>query len=125
MCHKKYRNVSILEKVSNVWTHVVCMCGGNSLRVNVPHKVPFVGTLNLCLKMPDTEQKTRTQSDHPGLRKCQKTAEKYQFLISCKIWQFLDVFSSHDDWINFSSFALCQASQDTSLEYFGELFFYL
>ena len=23
-------------------------------------KVPFVGTLNLCLKMPDTEQKTRT-----------------------------------------------------------------
>ena len=26
-------------------------------------KVPFVGTLNLCLKMPDTEQKTRNQSD--------------------------------------------------------------
>ena len=31
--------------------------------------------------------------------------------------QFLDVFSSHDDWTNFSSFALCQASQDKSLEY--------
>ena len=28
-------------------------------------KVPFVGTLNLCLKMPHTEQKTRIQSDHP------------------------------------------------------------
>ena len=39
-------------------------------------KVPFVGTLNLCLKMPDTEQKTRTHSDHPGLRKPQKTDEK-------------------------------------------------
>ena len=25
-------------------------------------KIPFVGTLNLCLKMPDTEEKTRTQS---------------------------------------------------------------
>ena len=41
-------------------------------------KVPFVGTLNLCLKMPDTEHKTRTHSDHPGLKKRQKTDEKYQ-----------------------------------------------
>ena len=73
-------------------------------------KVPFVGTLNLCLKMPDTEQKTRTQSDHPGLRKRQKTDEKYQFLISCKFQQFLDVFSAHVDRIEFWSFALCQAS---------------
>ena len=38
-------------------------------------KVPFVGTLNLCLKMPDTEQKTRTQSDQYGLRKRPKNAE--------------------------------------------------
>ena len=29
----------------------------------------------------------------------------------------MDVFSSNDDRINFLSFALCQASQDTSLEY--------
>ena len=40
-------------------------------------KVRFVGTLNLCLKMPDTEQKTKTQSDHPGLRKRQKTDDKH------------------------------------------------
>ena len=47
-------------------------------------KVPFVGTPNLCLKMPDTEQKTRTQYDHPWLRKRQKTGQKHQFLIFCK-----------------------------------------
>ena len=40
-------------------------------------KVPFVGTLNLCLKMPNTEQNTRIQSDHPGLRKRQKTDDKH------------------------------------------------
>ena len=50
-------------------------------------KVHFVGTLNLCLKMPDTEQKTITQSDHPGLRKRQKLQkfvrnQKLVFLIS-------------------------------------------
>ena len=39
-------------------------------------KVPFVCTLNLCLKMPDTDQKTRTQSDQLGLRKRPKTADK-------------------------------------------------
>ena len=39
-------------------------------------KVPFVGTLNLCLEMPDTEQKTRTHSENPGLRNRQKTDEK-------------------------------------------------
>ena len=38
-------------------------------------KVPFVGSLNLCLKMPDTEQKTRTQSDQYGLRKGPNTAD--------------------------------------------------
>ena len=40
-------------------------------------KVPIAGTLNVCYKMPDTEQKTRIQSDHTGLRKRQKTDEKY------------------------------------------------
>ena len=47
-------------------------------------KVPFVGTLNLYIKIPDTEQNTRTQSDHLGLRKRPKTNEKHQFLILCK-----------------------------------------
>ena len=36
-------------------------------------KVPLVGTLNLCLKMPEKMQKTRNESDHPGLRKRPKT----------------------------------------------------
>ena len=56
--------------------------------------------------MRDTEQKTRTQSDHPGLRNRQKTDEKDQFLISYKFQQFLDVFSDHADRIEFWSFAL-------------------
>ena len=38
-------------------------------------KVPFVGTPNLCLKMPDTEQKTRTQSNQLGLRNHPNTVE--------------------------------------------------
>ena len=67
--------------------------------------------------MPDTKQKTRTQSNHHVVRKPQKTDEKYQFLISCKFQQFLDVFSAPVDRIEFWSFALCQASWDTSLEY--------
>ena len=50
-------------------------------------KVPFVGTLNLCLKMPDTEQKTRTQSNHTGLRKHKKPDEKHRFLLLCKFQQ--------------------------------------
>ena len=80
-------------------------------------KVPFVGTLNLCLRMPDTKQKTRIQSDHPGLRKRPKTAEKPPIWISTNFEQFWDVFSAQEDQIEFWSFALCQASQDTSLEY--------
>ena len=38
-------------------------------------KVPFVGTLNLCLETPDTMQKTRHRSELPGLRKRPKTVE--------------------------------------------------
>ena len=76
-----------------------------------------MGTLNLCLKMPDTMQKTRHKSDHPGLRKRSKTIENWVKSNFVLFQQFLDVFSSHDNRINFSSFALCQASQDTSLEY--------
>ena len=36
-------------------------------------KVPHVGTLNLCLKIPEKMQKTRNDSDHPGLRNRPKT----------------------------------------------------
>ena len=39
-------------------------------------KVPLVGTLNLCLKMPEKMQKTRNESDHPGLRNHPKTIKK-------------------------------------------------
>ena len=35
-------------------------------------KVCRVGTLNLCLKVPEQMQKTRNQFDHPRLRKRQK-----------------------------------------------------
>ena len=80
-------------------------------------KVPFVGTLNLCLETPDTMQKTRHKSELPGLRKRPKTVENWVKSNFLFFLQFLDVFSSYDDRINFSSFALCQASQDTSLEY--------
>ena len=44
-------------------------------------KVPLVGTLNLYLVTPDAMQKTKNWSDHPGLRKRPKTAEKLQYLI--------------------------------------------
>ena len=38
-------------------------------------KVWVVGTLNLCLKVPEKMQKTRNQSDHPKLRKRPKTVK--------------------------------------------------
>ena len=73
-------------------------------------KVPFVGTLNLCLKMPDPEQKTKNQSDHQELRKRPKTAEICRVSKIVVFHQFFDVFSAQDGRIKFSSFALCQAS---------------
>ena len=73
-------------------------------------KVPFVGTLNLCLKMPDTVQKTRTQSDQPGLRKHPETTEICKNSKIGIFHQFFDNFSAQDDRIEFWSFALCQAS---------------
>ena len=39
-------------------------------------KVHFMGTVNLYLVRPDAMQKTKTWSEHPGLRKQPKTAEK-------------------------------------------------
>ena len=80
-------------------------------------KVPFVETLNLCLKMPDTEEKTRNQSDHQELRKRPKTADICRVSKIGVFHQFFDVFSVKDGRIEFSSFALCQTSWDTSLEY--------
>ena len=41
-------------------------------------KVCLVGTLNLCLKVPEKMQKNRDESDHSGLRKLQKAAKKLQ-----------------------------------------------
>ena len=38
--------------------------------------------------MPDTEQKTRTQRNHPGLRKRQKTDEKNAFRYSANFSSF-------------------------------------
>ena len=37
--------------------------------------MPDVGSLNLCLKMPDSMQKESAQSDHPIQRKRPKHAE--------------------------------------------------
>ena len=76
-----------------------------------------MGTLNLCLKMPEKMQKTTNKFDHPGLRKRPKTVENWTKSNIVIFLQFLGVFSAQDDRINFSSFALHQASQDTSLEY--------
>ena len=41
-------------------------------------KVCLVGTLNLCLKVPDKMQKTRGESDLSRLRKLPKIAKKTQ-----------------------------------------------
>ena len=41
-------------------------------------KACLVGTLNLCLKVPDMMQKTRDVSYYSGLRKCPKNAVKRQ-----------------------------------------------
>ena len=64
-------------------------------------KVPLVGTLNLCLKMPNPEQKTRTQYDQHGLRNRPKTAEICKKLKIGIFHQFFDVFSAQDDRIEF------------------------
>ena len=49
--------------------------------------------------MPDTEQKTRTQSDQHGLRKRPKTAEICKKSKIGIFHQFFDVFSAQDDRI--------------------------
>ena len=73
-------------------------------------KVPFVGTLNLYLVTPDAMQKTKNWSDDPGLRKRPKTVENWTKSYIVIFLLFLGVFSAQDDRIDFSSFALRQAS---------------
>ena len=108
---KTFSLLALFSRCPTAIAQGLSKCTGPLYRSKIKFlKVPLVGTLNLCLKMPEKMQKTRNESDHPGLRKRQKTDEKYQFLISCKFQQFLDVFSAHVDRIEFWSFALCQAS---------------
>ena len=65
-----------------------------------------MGTLNLCLKMPDKMQKTRNESDYPGLRKHPKTGEKWSILILVNFLWSWDDFSAKDDRIHYFAFFL-------------------
>ena len=51
------------------------------------------------------------------LRKRPKSGQNLPIWNIASFSHFLDVFSAQDERINFSSFACCQASWDTSLEY--------
>ena len=51
-----------------------------------------MGTLKLCLKMLEKMQKTRNESDHPGLRKRPKTGEKWPILILVNFLWVFEVF---------------------------------
>ena len=64
-------------------------------------KVHLVGTLNLCLKMPEKMQKTRNESGHPVLRKPPKTIKNLPKSKLAIFHEFLDVFSAQDDRIHF------------------------
>ena len=79
-------------------------------------KVPLVGTLNLCLKMPDSIKKVWAQSDQYDPRKNPKTIENLLFWQFPIFWHILDVFSAQDDPIELKPFPLNQAS-DRSLKY--------
>ena len=60
-----------------------------------------MGTLNLCLRVPEKMQKTRDKSYPFRLRKLPKTAPKLQNLNLADFLQFLGVFVVGDDKINF------------------------
>ena len=60
-----------------------------------------MGTLNLCLRVPEKIQKTRDECDAFRLRKLPKTARKLQNINSADFLQFLDVFSVRGDQIDF------------------------
>ena len=80
-------------------------------------KVPHVGTLSLCLEMPNSMKKVWAQSDQCEPRKSPKTIENLLFWQFPIFWHILDVFSAQDDPIELKPFPLNQASRDTSLEY--------
>ena len=61
-----------------------------------------MGTLNLCLKVPDKMQKTRGESDYSRLPKNYFTLQKLNLV---NLFQLLYVFSVLDNWIDFKSFA--------------------
>ena len=60
-------------------------------------KVHLVGTLNLCLKMPDSMKKVWAQSDQCDPRKSPNTIENLLFWQFSIFWHILDVFSTQDD----------------------------
>jgi hypothetical protein len=76
-----------------------------------------VGTLSLCLEMSGKMQKKSVQSFHPVLRKRPKRSLIFGYFETTKSDNVLDVFSGGGDRIESIPIALCQASQDTSLEY--------
>jgi hypothetical protein len=66
---------------------------------------------------PGTMQKESAQSDQPARRKRPKCGPILLFQNIPIFMNVLDVFSGEGDQMELIPFALCQASQDTSLEY--------
>ena len=50
--------------------------------------------------LPEKMQKTRNDSDHPGLKNLPKTIKDLPKSKLAIFHQFLDVFSAQDDWIH-------------------------
>ena len=93
---------------------------GQKWRFSSFTKIPHVGTLNLCQKMPDKMQMDSGQYDHSILRKRPKWPKMANF------HHILDVFSGLNDQIDLNPFASCQTSSGTSLEYpHGVFWWYL
>jgi hypothetical protein len=80
-------------------------------------QVYVVGTLNLCIGTPGSIQKESTQSDYHARKKLPKSGPILLFQNIPKMLNVLDIFSQQGDRIDPTSFALCQASLYTSLEY--------
>ena len=78
--------------------------------------IPHVGSLNLCLKKPDSLQKESAQSDHPALSKRLKCGQRQNIPIFQHI---LDIFSRQDGQIELIPFALSQASWEFRLPTWG------
>ena len=84
---KNYCNSTLLKAIEDPQEHII------SQNIFI-FKIPFVGTINLCLKMPDELQKTRNLSDHSELRKRPIPAKHLPKSNIAVFRQFLDVFSS-------------------------------